>query len=71
MTTTTGKTCTSESDLPPAATPVLTHRMIVLFSLTSALAVANVYSAQPLLESIAASLNVFPGTIGAVVTPSG
>ncbi|WP_336749197.1 MFS transporter [Pantoea vagans] len=68
MTTTTGKTCTSESDLPPAATLVLTHRMIVLFSLTSALAVANVYSAQPLLESIAASLNVFPGTIGAVVT---
>lgn len=68
MTTTTGKTCPSEADSPPAATPMLTPRMIVLFSLTSALAVANVYSAQPLLKSIAASLNVSPGTIGAVVT---
>ncbi|WP_376747871.1 MFS transporter [Pantoea vagans] len=68
MTITTGKTCPSESDLPPAATLMLTPRMIFLFSLTSALAVANVYSAQPLLESIAASLNVSPGTIGTVVT---
>nr|WP_259393632.1 MFS transporter [Pantoea agglomerans] len=42
--------------------------MIFFFSLTSALAVANVYSAQPLLESIAASLQVSPGTIGTVVT---
>ncbi|MGC0952788.1 MFS transporter [Pantoea agglomerans] len=42
--------------------------MIFLFSLTSALAVANVYLAQPLLESIAASLQVSPGTIGTVVT---
>ncbi|WP_312830491.1 MFS transporter, partial [Pantoea anthophila] len=42
--------------------------MIFLFSLTSALAVANVYSAQPLLESIADSLQVSPGTTGAVVT---
>lgn len=68
MTTTTGKTCPSEADSTPAATPMLTPRMIFLFSLTSALAVANVYSAQPLLKSIAASLNVSPGTIGAVVT---
>ncbi|WP_422457972.1 MFS transporter [Pantoea sp. BJFS-204] len=42
--------------------------MIFFFSLTSALAVANVYSAQPLLESIAASLQVSTGTIGTVVT---
>ncbi|MFW0698128.1 MFS transporter [Pantoea sp. R13S299] len=66
MTTTTCKV--QEADPPPAATTVLSPRMILLFSLTSALAVANVYSAQPLLESIAASLNVSPGTIGAVVT---
>lgn len=39
-----------------------------LFSLTCALAVANVYSAQPLLESMASSLNVEPGLIGSVVT---
>lgn len=62
-------TCkTREADPPADATPVLAPRMILLFSLTSGLAVANVYSAQPLLESIAASLNVSPGTIGAVVT---
>ncbi|MGJ0479086.1 MFS transporter [Pantoea agglomerans] len=66
MTTTTCKV--QEADPPPAATTVLSPQMILLFSLTSALAVANVYSAQPLLESIAASLNVSPGTIGAVVT---
>ena len=32
------------------------------------MAVANVYFAQPLLESMAASLSVSPGTIGVVVT---
>ncbi|MEN4644982.1 MFS transporter [Pantoea agglomerans] len=47
---------------------MLSSRMIFFFSLTSALAVANVYSAQPLLESIAASLQVSSGTIGTVVT---
>ncbi|WP_442798271.1 MFS transporter [Pantoea vagans] len=66
MTTTTCKV--QKADPPLAAPPVLSPRVIQLFSLTSALAVANVYSAQPLLESIAASLNVSSGTIGAVVT---
>ena len=68
MTCTTGKARDPEADSPPAAIPVLSSRMIFLFSLTSALAVANVYSAQPLLESIATSLQVSPGTIGTVVT---
>lgn len=68
MTCTTGKARDPEADSPPAAIPVLSSRMIFLFSLTSALAVANVYSAQPLLEAIAASLQVSPGTIGTVVT---
>ncbi|MGC0877931.1 MFS transporter [Pantoea agglomerans] len=68
MTCTTGKARDPEADSPPAAIPVLSSRMIFLFSLTSALAVANVYSAQPLLESIAASLQASPGTIGTVVT---
>jgi len=68
MTCTIGKARDPEADSPPAAIPVLSSRMIFLFSLTSALAVANVYSAQPLLESIAASLQVSPGTIGTVVT---
>jgi predicted MFS family arabinose efflux permease len=68
MTCTIGKARDPEADSPPAAIPVLSSRMIFLFSLTSALAVANVYSAQPLLESIAASLQVSTGTIGTVVT---
>lgn len=51
-----------------AEAPVLTPWITFLFSLTSALAVANVYSAQPLLESMAASLKVPPGTIGSVIT---
>lgn len=68
MTCTIGKARDPEADSPPAAIPVLSSRMIFFFSLTSALAVANVYSAQPLLESIAASLQVSLGTIGTVVT---
>ncbi|PLR38464.1 MFS transporter [Chimaeribacter coloradensis] len=51
-----------------AEAPVLTPRITLLFSLTSALAVANVYSAQPLLESMSVSLKVPPGTIGSVIT---
>jgi len=46
----------------------LSPRILFLFSLTCALAVANVYSAQPLLASMAESLNVLPGTMGAVIT---
>ena len=58
-------------DLPLAASTnalVLTPWMTALFSFTCALAVANVYSAQPLLESISASLNVPHGIIGGVIT---
>lgn len=40
----------------------------LLFAITCAMAVANVYFAQPLLESMASSLAVSPGTIGIVVT---
>ncbi|MHC8314710.1 MFS transporter [Pseudomonas sp. LB3P31] len=46
--------------LPPALT--------FLFSVTCALAVANVYFAQPLLDSMAQSLGVAPSMIGIVVT---
>lgn len=56
-----GKTVTGEA-------LALSPRIIFLFSCTCALAVANVYTAQPLLESIAASLHVAPGTIGIVIT---
>lgn len=40
---------------------MLTTGITALFSLTCALAVANVYSAQPLLDSMAVSLKVSPG----------
>lgn len=46
----------------------LSPRILFLFSLTCALAVANVYSAQPLLASMAESLDVLPGSMGAVIT---
>lgn len=51
-----------------AATSSLSRYQTFLFAVTCALAVANVYFAQPLLESMAASLLVSPGTIGIVVT---
>jgi len=53
---------------PVADDPVLSPWITFLFSLTCALAVANVYSAQPLLESMATSLNEEPGIIGSVIT---
>nr|WP_311972099.1 MFS transporter [Pseudomonas baltica] len=46
----------------------LSRYQTFLFAITCAMAVANVYFAQPLLESMAASLSVSPGTIGVVVT---
>ncbi|XXD77753.1 MFS transporter [Pseudomonas sp. Z5-35] len=46
----------------------LSATLTLLFSVTCALAVANVYFAQPLLASIAQSLDVAPGLIGMVVT---
>lgn len=55
---------------PPPFTvaPALSHFLTLLFSVTCALAVANVYFAQPLLDSMAQSLGVAPGLIGIVVT---
>ena len=48
--------------------PTLDARLTLLFAITCALAVANVYFAQPLLDSMAHSLAVTPGEIGVVVT---
>jgi predicted MFS family arabinose efflux permease len=48
----------------PGLSPALTF----LFSVASALAVANVYFAQPLLDSMARSLGVASSMIGVVVT---
>ena len=48
--------------------PGLSPTLTLLFSVTCALAVANVYFAQPLLASMAESLGVASGLIGVVVT---
>ncbi|CAH0140501.1 MFS transporter [Pseudomonas brassicacearum] len=48
--------------------PGLSPALTLLFSVTCALAVANVYFAQPLLASMAESLGVASGLIGVVVT---
>ena len=50
------------------ATSKLSRYQTFLFAITCAMAVANVYFAQPLLDSMAASLAVSPGIIGVVVT---
>lgn len=46
----------------------LSPSLTLLFSIAGALAVANVYFAQPLLASMAQSLDVASGVIGVVVT---
>ena len=60
------------SDLPDAdngdSAAGLSPSLTLLFSVTCALAVANVYFAQPLLDSMAQSLGVASSMIGAVVT---
>ncbi|AXO87620.1 MFS transporter [Pseudomonas parafulva] len=48
--------------------PGLHPSLTLLLSVTCGLAVANVYFAQPLLASMARSLDVAPGLIGSVVT---
>ena len=58
----TGDSC--RTDRSPGLSPSLT----LLFSVTCALAVANVYFAQPLLDSMAQSLGVASSIIGVVVT---
>jgi predicted MFS family arabinose efflux permease len=52
----------------PARSPGLSPSLTLLFSVTCALAVANVYFAQPLLDSMAQSLGVASPMIGVVVT---
>ncbi|MDR6610166.1 MFS transporter [Pseudomonas synxantha] len=51
-----------------ARSPGLSPSLTLLFSVTCALAVANVYFAQPLLDSMAQSLDVATSMIGVVVT---
>lgn len=52
----------------PQTAPPLSRALTLLLSVTCAMAVANVYFAQPLLESMATALSVDLGLIGVVVT---
>ena len=63
-------TVDADSAIRPFVTqsPGLSPSLALLFSVTCALAVANVYFAQPLLDSMALSLGVAPSMIGVVVT---
>ncbi len=58
------ESCETRAESTPELSPALT----LLLSITCALAVANVYFAQPLLDAMAQSLGVDPGMIGIVVT---
>nr|WP_285863937.1 MFS transporter [Pseudomonas sp. BGr12]MDL2422628.1 MFS transporter [Pseudomonas sp. BGr12] len=57
----------ASSDLGANRAGALSPRLTLLFAITCALAVANVYFAQPLLASMSASLAVPASRIGAVV----
>ncbi|MEX3773063.1 MFS transporter [Pseudomonas sp. MYb118] len=60
---------TAHTALRPANSSVgLSPSLTLLFSMTCALAVANVYFAQPLLDTMAQDLKVEPSRIGMVVT---
>lgn len=46
----------------------LTRTLLLVFAVTCGMSVANIYYAQPLLDSMAASFAISPATIGVVVT---
>lgn len=46
----------------------LTRTTLLVFAITCGISVANIYYAQPLLDSIAATFAIAPATIGLVVT---
>jgi predicted MFS family arabinose efflux permease len=46
----------------------LTQTLLLVFAVTCGMSVANIYYAQPLLDSMAATFAISPATIGIVVT---
>jgi len=66
---TTQDATTAEPDKSGAtAGPRLSPAIVLLFAIACGLSVANVYSAQPLLDTMASDLGITPAAIGIVVT---
>lgn len=55
-------------DGPETAGPVLSRAVIVLFSMACGLAVANVYYAQPLLDTMADEFGISHAMVGIIIT---
>ncbi|TWC11395.1 MULTISPECIES: MFS transporter [unclassified Pseudomonas] len=62
------RTVGARAQRPRVRAATLSRHQTFLFAITCAMAVANVYFAQPLLESMATSLSVQPSTVGMVIT---
>lgn len=61
-------TMTDTARRPVEMAPLLSRGMLLLFAVTCGASVANIYAAQPLLDTIAASFGIAPGAVGLVVT---
>ena len=52
----------------PCDTPSISGALALLFAIACGLAVANVYYAQPLLDTLAHTFGIRPATVGVVIT---
>ncbi|WP_145147262.1 MFS transporter [Paenibacillus xylanexedens] len=62
------QTSSPDAQLSDKDRPAISRLVALLFAVCSGLAVANIYYAQPLLDSIAQEYNLSPSSIGIVIT---